>query len=62
VGGIEAVVSHRNVSEILECVGKEKGIGLQMQVVVIVEGLAIEGDANVLGTHVLVVCDTSLFT
>jgi hypothetical protein len=58
VGGIEAVVSHRNVSEILERVGKEGGIGLQIQVVVILEDLVIESGPNVLGTQVLVVCDT----
>jgi hypothetical protein len=55
VGGIETVVNHGNVSEILEHVGKEKGIGLQIQVVVILAGLAIEGGPNVLGTRVLVV-------
>jgi hypothetical protein len=58
VGGIETIVSRRNVFEILEHVGKEKGIGLQIQVAIILEGLAMEGGPNVLGTQVLVVCDT----
>jgi hypothetical protein len=60
VSGIETAINRGNVSEILEHVGKEKGIGLQIQVVVILVGLSTEGSPNVLGARVLVVCDTLL--